>query len=85
MGTYPYRLHYCNKETLLFPYAHKTVTQLKFLYSNPDCFERKTGPASAVRGCIQDRLKQIEYGVILVLYGDNGKENGNYYNRLYRV
>ena len=30
-------------------------------------------------------LKTLRVGVIYVLDGDNGKENGNYYNGLYRV
>ena len=35
-------------------------------------------------GFIRGYIRDI-FGDILVLYGDNGKENGNYYNGSYRV
>ena len=39
--------------------------------------------SSLKRGCIQDYTGGCQ-GSIGVILGDNGKENGNYYNGLYR-
>ena len=38
------------------------------------------GIIGIIQGLYRDYIE-----IILGLYGDNGKENGNYYNGLYRV
>ena len=41
-------------------------------------------PGLLLSGLFRSYINRVYIGVILGLYWDNGKENGNYYNGLYR-